>query len=502
VSRRHRWAAVASGLALLTAYGAGTLLLNAQAATPSQQVTDKAGDANTQFDANGNPTATVANEPRADVLAASASYQPGAIVLSAKVANPVDPRTDATWTNTESAISWFIDTNGDKKYDFHIIWGVDDNKALYSDIYPSSDPNENTPICAGAGQGGTPSLGADGSYVVTVNPACFGNPSSFYWGGRSEFGDSGSQIIDRFPDNSQPPNNYFGPIGLGGGSTPPPTTPGGGGGGGPLPGPTPTTTAPRPVVSAPVAGNQGFWLLGADGGVFSFGTAPFYGSVGNIPLGKNIVAMAAKPDSSGYWFVDSTGEIYVYKAPFWGSTAGVPLKKPIVGMAATPSGNGYWLVASDGGIFAFGDAKFFGSTGAINLNKPIVGMAATPSGNGYWLVASDGGIFAFGDAPFYGSTGSIRLNQPIVGMAASQTGHGYWFVASDGGIFAFGDAPFLGSAVSDDPIPVVGMAPTKSPYGYRVALANGRVIPFGNAAAGSGLTGSLRAPMTGIVTAF
>jgi len=500
VSRRHRWATVATSLALLTAYGAGTLLLNAQAATSTQTQTDKAGDANTQFDANGNPTATVANEPRADVLGASASYQPGAIVLSAKVANPVDPRSDATWKTTDTAISWFIDTTGDKQYDFHIVWGVDDTGALYSDVMAKAD--DNTPICTGAGQGATPSLGADGSYVVTVNPACFGNPSSFYWGGRTEFGNDGSQIIDRFPDDTQPPNNYFGPISLGG-STPPPTPPGSGGGGGtPPPGPTPTTTAPRPLVAAPVAANQGFWLLGKDGGVFSLGTAPFYGSVGNIPLGKQIVAMAAKPDSSGYWFVDTTGEIYVYRAPFWGSMAGVPLTKPIVGMASTPSGNGYWLVASDGGIFAFGDARFYGSTGAIRLNKPIVGMAATPSGHGYWLVASDGGIFAFGDAPFYGSTGAITLNQPIVGMAVTPSGHGYWFVASDGGIFAFGDAPFLGSAVSDDSIPVVGMAATKNGYGYRVAQADGRVIPYGNAGAGSGLAGSLRAPVVGIVTAF
>jgi hypothetical protein len=32
--------------------------------------------------------------------------------------------------------------------------------------------------------------------------------------------------------------------------------------------------------------------------------------------------------------------------------------------------------------------------------------------------------------------------------------------------------------------------------------ADGSVLPFGNAAAGSGLTGSLKAPMVAIVTAF
>jgi ribosomal protein L24E len=146
-------------------------------------------------------------------------------------------------------------------------------------------------------------------------------------------------------------------------------------------------------------------MVAADGGIFSFGDAAFYGSTGNLKLNQ-----------------------------------------PIVGMAATPSGKGYWFVAADGGIFSFGDAAFYGSTGAMKLNKPIVGMAPTPTGKGYWFVASDGGIFSFGDATFYGSTGAMKLNKPIVGMAASPTGKGYWFVASDGGIFNFGDASFLGSA--------------------------------------------------------
>ena len=163
----------------------------------------------------------------------------------------------------------------------------------------------------------------------------------------------------------------------------------------------------------------------------------------------------------GYWLVASDGGIFSFgNAPFLGSTGDIRLNSPIVGTARTPSGGGYWLVAGDGGIFSFGDAAFLGSTGALRLNKPIVGMAATPSGAGYWLVASDGGIFSFGDAAFLGSTGALRLNQPIVGMAATPTGAGYWLVASDGGIFSFGDAAFLGST-GDIRLnqPIVGVAP-------------------------------------------
>jgi hypothetical protein len=197
---------------------------------------------------------------------------------------------------------------------------------------------------------------------------------------------------------------------------------------------------------------HGYWLLGADGGVFSFGDAQFYGSLPQI----------------GY-------------SPA-GSGAPHELRAPLVGITSTISGQGYWLVASDGGVFTFGDAPFYGSTGSIRLNKPVVAMATTPDGKGYWLVASDGGIFAFGDAAFYGSTGSMHLNKPIVGMATTPDGKGYWLVASDGGVFAFGDARYLGSpATGATPQPVVGLAPAAG-GGYWLATSAGQVYSYGDAA--------------------
>ena len=155
--------------------------------------------------------------------------------------------------------------------------------------------------------------------------------------------------------------------------------------------------------------------------------------------------MAATPGNGGYWEVASDGGIFTYgDAPFYGSTGNLRLVKPVVGMAATPDGGGYWLVASDGGIFSYGDAAFYGSMGGKPLNQPIVGLAATPDGHGYWEVASDGGIFSFGDAAFYGSMGGKPLNKPVVGIASDASGLGYWEVASDGGIFSYGDAGFSG----------------------------------------------------------
>jgi hypothetical protein len=201
--------------------------------------------------------------------------------------------------------------------------------------------------------------------------------------------------------------------------------------------------------------------------------------------------MAATPDGRGYWMVASDGGIFSYgTAGFYGSMGGKPLNQPIVGMASTRTGKGYWMVASDGGIFSFGDAGFFGSTGSIKLNKPIVDIVPTPTGRGYWMAASDGGIFSFGDAGFFGSTGAIKLAKRIQQMAATPSGKGYWMVAGDGGIFSFGDASFYGSAVEGGAEKrIVDIAPTASGKGYYITASNGAVYAYGDAKSYGGAEG-------------
>ena len=149
---------------------------------------------------------------------------------------------------------------------------------------------------------------------------------------------------------------------------------------------------------ASASGSSGQWrqrieVVAASGAVYGslFNQAPGY-------LAAPIVAVASTSDGGGYWTVGADGGVFSYvDARFYGSAAKWHLAAPIVGMVADARTGGYWLVGADGGVFAF-HAPFFGSTSRLNLTAPIVGIAATPDGRGYWLAAADGGVFGFGDA--------------------------------------------------------------------------------------------------------
>jgi hypothetical protein len=248
------------------------------------------------------------------------------------------------------------------------------------------------------------------------------------------------------------------------------------------PGPVQTdcaTTLPSGSVvgGAPQDDGTGYYEVDAAGDVATFGTATCYGDLTGTKLNQPIVGMAVDKTSGGYWLVGADGGVYAFNAPFYGSTGSMHLNKPVVGMAATLNGDGYWLVASDGGVFAFGAAPFEGSAGSITLNKPVVGMGVDRETGGYWLVASDGGVFAF-NAPFEGSTGNVTLNKPIVGMAPISDGTGYRLIASDGGVFSF-NAPFFGSmgGVKLNQ-PVVAGLNNNSYDGYWLIAADGGIFTF------------------------
>ncbi len=241
------------------------------------------------------------------------------------------------------------------------------------------------------------------------------------------------------------------------------------------------------LADQPSGGVEGYWIDDNKGGIYTFGSAPFYGSTGNIALNKPMVGMAPTADGKGYWLVASDGGIFTFgDAGFYGSTGNIVLNKPIVGMASTPDGKGYWLVASDGGIFTFGDAGFYGSTGNIVLNKPVVGMVPTHDGKGYWLVASDGGIFSFGDTTFYGSLGATPQSSPVVGVAPAAGGTGYWMLEANGTVKGFGSAQTLAPAASSPSIasansPMTAIIPSVDGQGYMLVDSSGQAFTFGDA---------------------
>ena len=217
---------------------------------------------------------------------------------------------------------------------------------------------------------------------------------------------------------------------------------------------------PSPAPPAPPA-THGYWLVGSDGGIFTFGSATFHGSTGNLVL-----------------------------------------QRPVVGITPTRDEGGYWLVASDGGIFAFGDAGFHGSIPGLglhpagsglpsSLDAPIVGMVPSSDGGGYFMVASDGGVFAFGDAQFEGSCPGIGgCSGAAVAVVPDATGRGYWLVTQTGNIYPFGDAPYFGAPGTQGSA-VTAAVRTADGGGYLVLLANGTVQGYGDAVSLGGPTGAV-----------
>ncbi|MCU1458133.1 MAG: glycoside hydrolase, partial [Actinomycetia bacterium] len=75
---------------------------------------------------------------------------------------------------------------------------------------------------------------------------------------------------------------------------------------------------------------KGYWMLGADGGVFTFGSSVFYGSL-----------------------------------------PGLHIQNQSLAINSTRTGNGYWVLGKDGGVFSFGDAQYRGSVPGLHLGVPV-----------------------------------------------------------------------------------------------------------------------------------
>jgi Calcineurin-like phosphoesterase len=247
-----------------------------------------------------------------------------------------------------------------------------------------------------------------------------------------------------------------------------------------------TTTTTNGQINPPT-NRQGYWMVGADGKVFNFGTAQKFGDAGLTP-GTQAVDLEPTPSGDGYWVVDDAGGVAARgDAVYRGGPDSLTLKadEKVTSLSSTATGRGYWMFTNKGRVLAFGDATHIGDMSGKPLNAPVLDSIVTPSGKGYYMVAADGGIFAFGDAVFRGSMGDKKLNKPVQSLVPDSDGVGYWLVASDGGIFAF-EAPFKGS-MGDKKLnkPVTGMV--RYADGYLMVGEDGGIFNFSS----QGFLGSL-----------
>jgi hypothetical protein len=249
-----------------------------------------------------------------------------------------------------------------------------------------------------------------------------------------------------------------------------------------------------PPPPAPPAPQHGYWLVGSDGGIFTFGSAQFYGSTGSLRLQRPVVGIVPTEDRGGYWLDASDGGIFAFgNAGFYGSIPGLglhpagsglpsSLNAPIVGMVPSADGSGYFMVASDGGVFAFGDARFAGSCPGIGgCSGAAVAVMPDASGNGYWLVTESGHVYTFGDAPYFGAPGPQSV--PVTSAVRTPDGQGYWILFANGAIANFGDAGSFGSPAGQmgGLDPATAIFATSSGDGYWIAAANGAVANYGDA---------------------
>ena len=98
-------------------------------------------------------------------------------------------------------------------------------------------------------------------------------------------------------------------------------------------------------------------MVAADGAVFAFGDAAFYGSwAPGRSTGPRGLAVPRVP-ATGSW--PPTAGSSPSAAPPSSARPACSLDQPVVGIRRPP-GDGYLTVAADGGIFAFGEFGFYG----------------------------------------------------------------------------------------------------------------------------------------------
>lgn len=428
-SRFRRPAVVLAALAALIAAPLTNSPMAAAADPPRSSV--NASEPSTNDTVKGDPPSP-ANEPSANITAASARYQNDFVTFTMKLEKGdglSDPASLLFWVITDSTQSCCVNFVSLKKM-------TNGLQIVMGDPQAPIDPNDASQKCSNS------SLSYDlttGDYIASVAASCISPDSlpSFMWAANRRVPTATGEASDTTADSEE-------------------------------------ALLASTVTNARVSG---YWAIGSDGKVYGFGDAIKTGEPSTPSL--NTVDIESSPHGTGYWTLDDKGVVNGYGPFVYGNVTDLAAGERAVSMSSTPSGAGYWVFTNKGRAIAFGDAdKNIGDVSKISLNAEVLDSAAMPSGKGYYLVAADGGVFALGDAKFEGSMGDTKLNQPVQSIVPDPDGQGYWLVASDGGVFAF-KAVFLGSTGSIKlNKPMTGMVPFGN--GYLMVAQDGGVFNYSN----------------------
>ena len=216
---------------------------------------------------------------------------------------------------------------------------------------------------------------------------------------------------------------------------------------------------------------HGYWLVGSDGGIFTFGSALFYGSTGSLKLQRPVVGIVPTADRGGYWLDASDGGVFSYgDTQFHGSSqaSACTRQAQVCPTASTPPSWAWCLRATEAATSWWPPmaASLHSETPASGSCPGIAGcsgaaVAVMPdhSGNGYWVVTATGHVYTFGDAPYFGGPGRGTVTSAV----ATPDGMGYWVLLSDGEVLSYGDAAPLGSPRSAISTPSTLPLPSSRP---------------------------------------
>ncbi|MEM8530645.1 MAG: hypothetical protein AAGF95_07370 [Chloroflexota bacterium] len=116
---------------------------------------------------------------------------------------------------------------------------------------------------------------------------------------------------------------------------------------------------------------------------------------------RSAMGIAHVPTGSGYWVVGADGGVFAFNAEFHGSMGGLVLEQPVVAIAATPSrrGIGWSVVMAGVRVWGCGVLRVNGWTivesAGCRYRRDTEWVRVLANG-------ADGGVFAFGDASFDG----------------------------------------------------------------------------------------------------